>query len=194
MLNEQHQALRATALEMGHQITGHAWHVKNDSSDRRGVFDAQDYLLVGVNRENSPHYDKENETGSERLHEYIAAFDPATTLELLRDLDAAQESMRDLEEHAADLEDEAKGWESWESIALEDLSMKHINRRIHVRKHSTDRLVGTLTHVSAGRQEGPFSDLNELHLTAAVNVVGTTVNVPLGNGDAVSLGPHIDQH
>lgn len=193
MLSEQYEALKTTALEMSRQVTGHDWHVKNESSDRRGVFDTQDYLLVGVNRENSSHYDKEDEFGSERLHEYIAAFDPGTVIELLRDLDAAQERERELEEHAADLEDEAKGWESWESIALEDLSMKHINRRIHVRKHNTDRLVGTLTHVSAGRQEGPFGDLRDLRLTAAVSVVGTTVNVPLGNGDAISLGPHIDQ-
>lgn len=192
MLDERYEQLRTMAQDVGHRITGQSWTARDEAPDRQGVFDTQDYVVIGIDRAEGRHYEKQEEFGDAELHRYIASFDPGTVLGLLRDLEASNASRNDLESQVEDLEDEAKGWESWEAVQHDDLSMKHLNRRVEVRKANKDRLVGTLTQVGAARREGLFENLSDLTLSITVAVAGASVQVQLFESDSVQIGPAID--
>lgn len=175
-----------------HQITilserideapGTTWTARLHGDHDHGVYDGRD-LIVG--RAPDALDGPEIVTGRAEALRYFAAFDPATTRELLDMIQRLQNEVETLQNEESDDDSD------WERVVIDHLAPQHIDHRIRVLYSSGDRITGTLRQIEAVSSETysmddagkPFSGTR-----IRVDVGGATVSTAIGSGDLVEIG------
>lgn len=177
---EQHQI--NILSERIDQAPGTSWTARLQGDHDHGLYNGND-LIVG--RVPDPRDTPEIVTGRAEALKYFAAFDPATTRQLLDTIKRLQEEVETLQEEQSD------DGSDWEQVVIDRLAPQHIDHRIRVLYSSGDRLTGTLRQFEAVSSKSysmdnagkPFSGTR-----IRVDVGGATVSTAIRTGDLVEVG------